>query len=231
MMFSSLIISVAFLPLFTMTGVSGVIFSPMALTYAFAIGGAILLALTLTPVLSSVFMREDMEEKDSFDHAHASPRLHAALSGRLARTRVRRRSSSRCSRFLSSCARSASDSIGAEFMPKLEEGNLWIRATLPTSISLEQSASYVGRMRTILLAAAPTTRQTVLCDEKTAHAPRGGDGRLAARQAGRRNRCLGLLQHRALLPARAVRRVEGRAHQRENHGSPRARPQRRRSQA
>ena len=52
-MFSStLIIGVAFIPLFTMTGVAGVIFSPMAHTYAFAIGGAILLALTLTPVLA-----------------------------------------------------------------------------------------------------------------------------------------------------------------------------------
>ena len=51
-MFSStLIIAVAFIPLFTLTGVSGVIFSPMAHTYAFAIGGAIILALTLTPVL------------------------------------------------------------------------------------------------------------------------------------------------------------------------------------
>ena len=53
MIFSTLIIGVAFIPLFTMTGVAGVIFSPMAHTYAFAIGGAILLALTLTPVLAS----------------------------------------------------------------------------------------------------------------------------------------------------------------------------------
>src|SRR5208282_771460 len=49
MTFSTLIIGVAFLPLFTMTGVAGVIFAPMARTYAFAIGGAICLALTLTP--------------------------------------------------------------------------------------------------------------------------------------------------------------------------------------
>src|SRR5439155_13599614 len=53
MFFSTLIIGVAFIPLFTMTGVAGVIFSPMAHTYAFSIGGAILLALTLTPVIAS----------------------------------------------------------------------------------------------------------------------------------------------------------------------------------
>src|SRR6185369_5873558 len=63
MMFSSLIIAVAFLPLFTMTGVSGVIFSPMAHTYAFAIGGAILLALTFTPTLASKAMPAEQEEK------------------------------------------------------------------------------------------------------------------------------------------------------------------------
>ena len=57
MAFSTLIIAVAFLPLFTLTGVTGVIFSPMAHTYAFAIGGAILLALTLTPVLASRLFR------------------------------------------------------------------------------------------------------------------------------------------------------------------------------
>ena len=53
MSFSTLIIAVAFLPLFTLSGVAGVIFSPMAHTYAFAIGGAILLAMTLTPILAS----------------------------------------------------------------------------------------------------------------------------------------------------------------------------------
>jgi cobalt-zinc-cadmium resistance protein CzcA len=65
MTFSTVIIGVAFLPLFTMTGVSGVIFAPMARTYAFAIGGAILLALTLTPVLASSVIPAKAEEKES----------------------------------------------------------------------------------------------------------------------------------------------------------------------
>src|SRR5208282_2059228 len=64
MTFSTIIIGVAFLPLFTMTGVSGVIFSPMAHTYAFAIGGAIILALTLTPVLAAKFVPAQSEEKE-----------------------------------------------------------------------------------------------------------------------------------------------------------------------
>jgi heavy metal efflux system protein len=146
MMFSSLIISVAFLPLFTMTGVAGVIFSPMALTYALAIGGAIFLALTLTPTLASFALKPNEEEKDSvvmraldrlyqplFDVALRKPRITIALA--LVPVVV----CGFCLRFL-----------GGEFMPKLEEGNLWIRATLPTSISLEQSSRYVGRMRDIV---------------------------------------------------------------------------------
>jgi heavy metal efflux system protein len=146
MMFSSLIISVAFLPLFTMTGVAGVIFSPMALTYALAIGGAILLALTLTPTLATLALKANEEEKDSavmraldnlyqplFAVALRRPRTTIALS------LLPVLACGFCLRFL-----------GGEFMPKLEEGNLWIRATLPTSISMEQSSRYVQRMRDIV---------------------------------------------------------------------------------
>jgi cobalt-zinc-cadmium resistance protein CzcA len=146
MFFSTLIIAVAFLPLFTMTGVSGVIFSPMAHTYAFAIGGAILLALTLTPSLAMKTMPPETEEKESrFLHA-----IYGAYQP-LFRTALRRPG-------VAVAIAAAPIVLGAiilpllggEFMPKLEEGNFWIRATLPMSISLEQSATYVGRMREIL---------------------------------------------------------------------------------
>jgi cobalt-zinc-cadmium resistance protein CzcA len=151
-MFSStLIIGLAFIPLFAMSGVAGVIFSPMAHTYAFAIGGAVMLALTLTPVLASRYL-EAPAGTDQEAHENAlmrrlsrsyRPIFHFALAhkgmavgiavavvvGTLAMTPF----------------------LGREFMPKLEEGNFWIRATLPVSISLEQSSKYVGRIRSILL--------------------------------------------------------------------------------
>ncbi|MEO6954840.1 MAG: efflux RND transporter permease subunit [Polyangia bacterium] len=146
-MFSStLIIGVAFLPLFTMTGVSGVIFSPMAHTYAFAIGGAILLALTLTPTLASRLMPADMEEKDSWLMAHLS-RMYQPLF-KLALGKPKVALGIALTPIL--LAGAILPFLGGEFMPKLEEGNFWIRATLPMSISLEQSAKYVGRMREIL---------------------------------------------------------------------------------
>jgi heavy metal efflux system protein len=148
-MFSSaLIIAVAFIPLFTLTGVAGVIMSPMAQTYAFAIGGSILLSLTLTPVLASRTL-----PLGSSDHERESApmRLVGRLYAPVFAFSLRR---PKLAIFLGVgpvvAALLASVFLGREFMPKLEEGNFWIRATLPISISLEQSARYVGRMRAIV---------------------------------------------------------------------------------
>ena len=152
MFFSTLIIGVAFVPLFTLNGVAGVIFSPMAHTYAFAIGGAILLALTLTPVIASRALK--IEVADGEDHEEdnwlmrALRRFYTPLF-RFALTRKWTAVAVVCVPVL--IVLGFSPLLGREFMPKLEEGNFWIRATLPTSISLDQSAQYVGRMRSILL--------------------------------------------------------------------------------
>ena len=160
MTFSTLIIGVAFIPLFTMTGVSGVIFSPMARTYAFAIGGAILLALTLTPVLAGYFVPAQMEEKENaimrFLHKVYNPFFDAALRKPKQAMLIRLIPIGLCVVLF--------PLLGREFMPKLEEGNFWIRATLPMSVSLEQSSRYVGRMRDILRGCDPSAK--VKCDEQ-----------------------------------------------------------------
>jgi cobalt-zinc-cadmium resistance protein CzcA len=146
MTFSTLIIGVAFLPLFTMTGVSGVIFAPMARTYAFAIGGAICLALTLTPVLASKFVPAQSEEKESLImrvlHKAYAPAFDLAMRFPKGAVAFSMAPIVLCVVLF--------PLLGREFMPHLEEGNFWIRATLPMSISLDQSAKYVGRMRRIL---------------------------------------------------------------------------------
>jgi heavy metal efflux system protein len=146
MTFSTVIIGVAFLPLFTMTGVSGVIFSPMAHTYAFAIGGAIVMALTLTPVLANRFVPAQEEEKEGWImhvlHKAYAPFFDAALR--------RPRAALAFALVPIGLCVALFPLLGGEFMPKLEEGNFWIRATLPTSVSLEQSSKYVGKMRRIL---------------------------------------------------------------------------------
>jgi cobalt-zinc-cadmium resistance protein CzcA len=146
MAFSTLIMGVAFLPLFTMTGVSGVIFSPLAHTYAFAIGGAIFMALTLTPVLARRFLRVHEEETEN-----RFIQLLQRLYGPLFRFGLK---TSRLGLLyvlgpLGLCVLLL-HVIGREFMPKLEEGNLWVRATLPNSVALEVSSRSVGTMRSIV---------------------------------------------------------------------------------
>jgi cobalt-zinc-cadmium resistance protein CzcA len=143
--FSTLIIGVAFLPLFTLTGVEGVIFTPMAHTYAFAIGGAILLALTLTPLLASrlpVGIKDEDNAMMRTLHRMYNPLFDAALRHPRPALLIGAIPVVLCVALF--------PLLGREFMPKLEEGNLWIRATLPLSVSMEQSAKYVGRMRDIL---------------------------------------------------------------------------------
>jgi cobalt-zinc-cadmium resistance protein CzcA len=146
MAFSTLIIGAAFLPLFTMSGVSGVIFSPMARTYAFAIGGAIVLALTLTPAVTSFVVPASTEEKDSLA-MRAMHRLYRPLFD-LA-LRFRRAAALLALAPIAVCI-GLFGMLGGEFMPQLEEGNFWIRATMPMSISLSESQSYTARMRAIL---------------------------------------------------------------------------------
>ncbi len=143
--FSTIILGVAFLPLFTLTGVTGVIFSPMAHTYAYAIAGAFVLSLTLTPALAR-HLPLGQEERDNA-LLRALQRFYApATEWSLRHPGV---------------AAAAGLSpvllffvlfpfVGREFMPKLEEGNFWIRATLPLSVSLPQSSRYTRRMREIL---------------------------------------------------------------------------------
>jgi cobalt-zinc-cadmium resistance protein CzcA len=155
--FSTLIIVVAFIPLFTMSGVSGVIFSPLANTYAFAIGGATLLAITLTPMLASRVLKLDAPgahagagEAEEHDNWFLR-RLRALYTPLFAFALRHSRAAVAVALLPLALAAALLPLIGGEFMPKLEEGNFWIRATLPMSISLQQSSRYVGRMREILL--------------------------------------------------------------------------------
>src|SRR5438445_3717818 len=132
--FSTLIITLAFVPLFTMTGVAGVIFAPMAHTYAFAIGGAVVLSITLTPVLAAWAVKVDTRAARAEGHedAHAHDNRFLRWLDRGCRPRFR---FSLRRRWLAiglallplAIAGIMLAAIGTEFMPKLEEGNFWIR--------------------------------------------------------------------------------------------------------
>src|SRR5712692_8747374 len=143
--FSTIILGVAFLPLFTLTGVTGVIFSPMAHTYAFAISGAFLLSLTLTPALAR-HLPMGLEKRDNA-LLRALHRIYVPATEWTLRRPGLAAAIGLVPVFLFFVL---FPFVGREFMPKLEEGNLWIRATLPLSVSLPHSAQYVQRMREIL---------------------------------------------------------------------------------
>lgn len=146
MAYSTAILCVAFLPLFSFGGVSGVIFGPMAKTYAFAIGGAIVLAITVTPVLAARVLAPSAREREGLV-MRALHRAYDPLADALVRAP---RAALLIPVLLIAVAAAIAPQLGREFMPELEEGNLWIRATLPTSVSLATAQSVAARMRRIV---------------------------------------------------------------------------------
>jgi len=145
--FSAAITIAAFVPLFTMQGVEGQIFNPMARTYGYALVGALIATFTITPVLASFLLPEHVEEVETILvralRAIYSPVLRWSLEHR--KTMVALGLA-----FLAGIG-ALMPRLGTEFLPALEEGNLWIRATMPSTISLEAAMPTVDRMRLILL--------------------------------------------------------------------------------
>jgi heavy metal efflux system protein len=145
--FSTAIIIAAFIPLFTMQGVEGQIFSPMARTYAYALIGALLATFTVTPCLASLLLPEHIHEVETFLvralRAAYTPVLHWSLGHRKLMVAI--------GMIFLVIAGFLGSRLGGEFLPALEEGNLWIRASMPPTISLEAGMPIVNKIREILL--------------------------------------------------------------------------------
>lgn len=145
--FALLIVIVAFIPLFTMGGIEGRIFGPMAKTYAYAIAGSLIAAFTVVPALSAVLLSENSREKDT-------ALMRALRAGYTALYRVGMRVRSfTVATGAAACALAIwiLTMLGAEFLPTLEEGNLWVRATMPGTISLEEGHATVQAIRATLM--------------------------------------------------------------------------------
>lgn len=145
-LFSSMITVAAFLPLFTMQGVEGQIFGPMARTYAYALAGALLATFTITPVLASFLLPKHIKETETW----LMRRLREIYSPILRWALLNQRITVGLGVGFLVFAALLVPRIGTEFLPPLEEGNLWIRATMPPTISLEAGNAAVSRMRHIL---------------------------------------------------------------------------------
>ncbi len=145
--FSAAITIAAFIPLFTMQGVEGQIFNPMARTYGYALIGALIATFTITPVLASYMIPEHVSELETIVvralRSIYTPVLRWSLTHRKTMVAVG-------AGFLALVGLLI-PRLGTEFLPALEEGNLWIRGTMPPTISLEAAIPAVSRMREILL--------------------------------------------------------------------------------
>ncbi|KQP33896.1 cytochrome C peroxidase [Methylobacterium sp. Leaf104] len=144
--FSATIIIVGFLPLFTLTGVEGHIFGPMAKTYAYALLGGLIATFTVSPALSALILPRHVEERDTLV-------VRALRFGHVLILRFGLRNKVLSLLVVAAVLGAsgiAARTLGLEFLPKLEEGNLYIRGTMPASISLEAGNAYVERLRKII---------------------------------------------------------------------------------
>jgi cobalt-zinc-cadmium resistance protein CzcA len=144
--FAAGIIIAGFVPLFTLSGVEGHIFGPMAKTYAYAIAGGIIATFTISPALSALLLPERVSETETLIvrglRRVYEPVVNFAVANRVVTLGG--------AAVLVAFAVLGVRGLGLEFLPHLEEGNLWIRATLPPTISLEEATPYVNRMRQII---------------------------------------------------------------------------------
>jgi heavy metal efflux system protein len=144
--FSAAIIIAGFVPLFTLSGVEGHIFGPMAKTYSYAILGGLIATFTVAPALSALMLPAQLEETETA----IVQWLRRVYKRTIEFTLANRILTLGCAGVLIVVAIIAGSTLGLEFLPKLEEGNLWIRATMPPSISLEAGNEQVNKMRRII---------------------------------------------------------------------------------
>ena len=146
LVYAMAVIVASFLPIYVLTGPSGTLFKPMADTMIFALVGSLLVTLTLLPVLCALFMRKGVRERRNA----IFEKLQAFYTRALARCMANRWRTAAVPAVLLLLSMLLVPRIGAEFMPHLDEGALWVRATMPYTISFKESAEITPKIRAIL---------------------------------------------------------------------------------
>ena len=147
--YAIVIIILAYLPIFTLQRIEGRLFSPMAWTVAFALLGSLLLALTIVPVLASFILKGELKEWRN----PVMPWLEKHYRGTLEWTLANRRIvvGASLASFALTLYLAFGGPIGSEFLPHLDEGNIWLRGTMPPSTSFETASGLVKQTRKILM--------------------------------------------------------------------------------
>jgi cobalt-zinc-cadmium resistance protein CzcA len=165
LLFATIIMVFALLPLFTMKGPEGQIFGPMADTYAFALGGALLLALTLSPVLCGLFFKNIQPGGDNI----IVRGLRHFYLWQLEWVLTHRKTTLSVFAVAIVVTGLALPYLGREFMPELEEGNVYMRSTFPVNVSLDEVTDKAQRAMRML-------REFPEIDAALAQAGRPDDG-------------------------------------------------------
>ncbi len=145
--YSVAVIIAGYLPIYALSGPSGKLFHPMADTMSFALLGALILTLTLVPVLASYWFKGGVREKVN--------RPFEWVKGIYARHLNRCLDHPKLTLLAAAVIFGATllliPSIGGEFMPHLDEGALWVRATMPYTISFNEASKIAPQIRAILM--------------------------------------------------------------------------------
>jgi cobalt-zinc-cadmium resistance protein CzcA len=150
------VIVASFLPIYVLSGPSGVLFRPMADTMIFALIGSLIVTLTLLPVLCFWFMRHGVTERRN----PVLERLNGAYAKGLDWCLARPWKTTAACAAVTAASLLLIPRIGAEFMPHLDEGALWVRATMPYTISFDESAKIAPQVRQILASFPQVTTVT-----------------------------------------------------------------------
>jgi len=145
--YSVAVIIAGYLPIYALSGPSGKLFHPMAETMSFALIGALILTLTLVPVLASYWFKNGVREKQNRWFEWMKEKYATQLDWALDRPKT----TMLIATLIFGVTLLLVPFIGGEFMPHLDEGALWVRATMPYTISFEEASSIAPQIRQILM--------------------------------------------------------------------------------
>ncbi len=145
--YSVAVILAGYLPIYALTGPSAKLFHPMAETMSFALVGALILTLTLVPVLASYWFKKGVREKSNRAYEWMKRKYAIQLDWALARPKL----TMLIAVLIFGATLLLVPFIGGEFMPHLDEGALWVRATMPYTISFEEASRISPQVRAILM--------------------------------------------------------------------------------
>ncbi len=145
--YSVAVILAGYLPIYALSGPSGKLFHPMAETMSFALVGALILTLTLIPVLASYWFKKGVKEKHNRAFEWMKSKYATQLDWALARPKL----TMAIATLIFGASLLLVPFIGGEFMPHLDEGALWVRATMPYTISFEEASQIAPQIRAILM--------------------------------------------------------------------------------